>query len=177
MPRTTTVNGRTQSVNGRTVGGTDIPDSVEDRPADTGSGNSDDGGGIEVSVQSEWTQIQARISGMNDNDFSHARIYTLTNDNLDTIIAEKDVSSLVAGDIVTFTESDLSQPLDNDNYAFFLINTTGDGQFTIGFTSDNGPYPSIDGEITIEGGVNPVSSPNTSTGDLLAFDKVGNINL
>lgn len=27
MPRTTTVNGRTQSVNGRTVGGTDIPDS------------------------------------------------------------------------------------------------------------------------------------------------------
>lgn len=28
MPRTTTVNGRTQSVNGRTVGGTDIPDSV-----------------------------------------------------------------------------------------------------------------------------------------------------
>jgi hypothetical protein len=149
-----------------------IPNSLVTRPEDNNSGNAGESG-LKITTSVEWVEIQAKISA-NVSGFSTAEIHTLDgSNNFDVQIASIDVSNKSAGDVLTFSDSDLSQNLDSsDDYVFTFPNAS-----TVGYYgTPDFPYESSDGNISIVNGFNTAASGNTQ-GIALNFVEIGNINL
>lgn len=146
-----------------------IHDTLVSRPADDGSfdGNSD-ARGLRIETSQKWEQIQAKISSNTGSGTTTA--YLQKTDQ--TVIQTVDISSLGAGDIVTFDQANLT---DNTKYDILLDADSSTYQYGQ-YTSASYPYTSNDGNLKMTTGV---TGGGSGLQDSIAFSYVdiGNITL
>jgi len=118
--------------------GTQIPDSVVSRPADTGTFDTDASSGIVISPKEDFPEIGAVIS-QNVSGATRARLYDYSSGSY---VRSVDISSLSAGDAFSF-EFDFET---SNDYGFEL---DADGStYTQGF-ADESNYPYTGEQIDI----------------------------
>lgn len=158
-----------RSVSDFTKVASQIPDTLVSRPADDGSfdGNSD-ARGLRIETSQKWEQIQAKISSNTGSGTTTA--YLQKTDQ--TVIQTVDISSLGAGDIVTFDQANLT---DNTKYDILLDADSSTYQYGQ-YTSASYPYTSNDGNLKMTTGV---TGGGSGLQDSIAFSYVdiGNITL
>jgi hypothetical protein len=141
-----------------------IPDSVVNRTDDDANSGRDERNGIVISTTANWGNIQARISSQT----SGLTTAYILDPSDGSVLASKDVSSLTAGDVVTF-DTELTSGSD-----YVFAGDAGGASYTGGYLN-NAPFTieSADGKISMIDGWFDGAAGNANA---WLYEDIGNIN-